>query len=192
MDYGIATLSGHRDLASTFRELERFSYPRMGIEGRQIIRAMVDEYGGRVVSCIKVPRKWVRIRNGLGVWLPAALKIKLNDGTRLFIIIQPRRSCDAIKRYPGLLLSLFSLHHAIEDDRNTPIEILDLQCSKGAVVRPRRVIRAGDVKFSSKSELDEIFSIYADAMLLIVKSPRQFGISDAWAQTAQAEFDLRW
>src|SRR3569832_594561 len=57
VDYGIATLSGQRDLASTFQELERFSYPRMAIEGRQIIRAMVEEYGGRIVSCNNVPKR---------------------------------------------------------------------------------------------------------------------------------------
>jgi len=191
VDYGIAMLLGHRSEAATIRELEGFKNPRMAIEGRQIVRAMVVEYGDKLEACVKVPRKWVRVRNGLGVWLPQAILMRI-EGKRRFIIVQPRRACDPLPRRADLYLSLFNNYHSIEDNRGVLAEILDLQCAKGVTVRPRKVIRSEDVVMFAKPAIDQMLAAYADAMTLILKAPAQYGVTAEWAESAQQEFDFHW
>ena len=191
VDYGIAVLARQRTEEATIKEFETFEHPPMYIEGKQVLRAMVSAYGTRIETCVKVSEKWVCVRGGLGIWLPSAILAKI-DGKRRFVIIQPRRSCQGVKTRPSLYLSLFNLYHSIEDNRDVSAEVLDLQCPHGATVRPRNFIHSEHVSALTKQTVDTTLAVYADAMELILKEPKRFGIGADWAESAQQEFELRW
>jgi hypothetical protein len=87
---------------------------------------------------------------------------------------------------------MFNNQHSVEDNRGVLSEVLDLQCSKGVTVRPRKVINSEDVERLSPQQVNSTLSVYSDAMMLIVKEPAKYGVPERWAETAQREFEFQW
>jgi hypothetical protein len=188
---GIAVLFKQKTRAQAEAEIEEFSNSEARRQCQQVLSAILKTYEGRVSNFELIPSRWIRVRAGIGLYLPMAILTKV-DGKKRFVIFQPRRGRAPLGDRAGFLLSMFIERYSVNEEYGVGAEILDMQCPKRTTKRFIQVIHSEVVRRFSKGRIDEILTVYAAAMERLIKAPERYGVKPDISRDVQHEMDEIW